>query len=83
MWPTTEQGSHRTSNSAFHNSTVFKDNADRQTTPRMPWHDIGAAFVGQTARDAARYRCIIEHDYWISVRNHETQGTKLLMKNIH
>ena len=61
MWPTTEQGSHRTSNSAFHNSTVFKDNADRQTTPRMPWHDIGAAFVGQTARDAARYRCIITH----------------------
>ena len=32
-----------------------QDNADRQTTPRMPWHDIGLAVTGPSARDVARH----------------------------
>ena len=31
------------------------DNADRLTTPRMPWHDIGVAVEGDAARDVARH----------------------------
>ena len=33
----------------------IQDNADRQTTPRMPWHDLGICALGQAARDASRY----------------------------
>lgn len=28
---------------------------DRQTTPRLPWHDIGATVIGAAARDVARH----------------------------
>ncbi|KAJ2158966.1 hypothetical protein GGF46_003371 [Coemansia sp. RSA 552] len=28
---------------------------DRRTTPRMPWHDIHMAMIGQPARDVARH----------------------------
>lgn len=31
------------------------DLVDRSTTPRMPWHDIGAVVVGASARDIARH----------------------------
>lgn len=31
------------------------DLVDRQVTPRMPWHDIGAVVVGSAARDVARH----------------------------
>ncbi|KAK4012263.1 phospholipase D1 isoform X1 [Daphnia magna] len=33
----------------------LKDSVDRTTTPRMPWHDIGCAVVGEAARDVARH----------------------------
>jgi len=33
----------------------FSDLVDRNTTPRMPWHDIGAMVVGAAARDVARH----------------------------
>ena len=32
-----------------------QDNADRMTTPRMPWHDIGLGVSGPAARDVARH----------------------------
>ena len=32
-----------------------QDNADRLTTPRMPWHDIGLGVTGPAARDVARH----------------------------
>ena len=32
-----------------------QDNADRETTPRMPWHDIGLGVAGPAARDVARH----------------------------
>lgn len=28
---------------------------DRGTTPRMPWHDVGAVVHGAAARDVARH----------------------------
>ena len=33
----------------------YADLIDRSTTPRMPWHDIGAVVVGASARDIARH----------------------------
>jgi len=33
----------------------FTDFIDRTTTPRMPWHDIGAVVYGKAARDVARH----------------------------
>ncbi|XP_078734754.1 phospholipase D1-like [Lampetra fluviatilis] len=33
----------------------FDDFIDRYTTPRMPWHDIGAVVHGHAARDVARH----------------------------
>lgn len=33
----------------------FTDLVDRQTTPRMPWHDVGVAVLGAAARDVARH----------------------------
>ena len=33
----------------------FQDQIDRNTTPRMPWHDIGAMVYGPCARDLARH----------------------------
>ncbi|XP_049865149.1 phospholipase D2 isoform X2 [Pectinophora gossypiella] len=33
----------------------FVDLVDRNTTPRMPWHDIGCVIQGAAARDVARH----------------------------
>jgi phospholipase D1/2 len=33
----------------------FQDQIDRNITPRMPWHDIGAFVYGACARDLARH----------------------------
>ena len=33
----------------------FQDQIDRTTTPRMPWHDVGAFVYGACARDLARH----------------------------
>lgn len=33
----------------------FQDQIDRNTTPRMPWHDIGGLVYGSCARDLARH----------------------------
>ncbi|XP_069675319.1 phospholipase D1 isoform X1 [Periplaneta americana] len=33
----------------------YQDLVDRNTTPRMPWHDIGAMVQGAAARDVARH----------------------------
>ena len=33
----------------------FQDQIDRNTIPRMPWHDIGAFVYGACARDLARH----------------------------
>ncbi|CAF3487376.1 unnamed protein product [Rotaria sordida] len=33
----------------------FQDQIDRNTTPRMPWHDVGALVYGACARDLARH----------------------------
>lgn len=33
----------------------FVDFIDRHTTPRMPWHDIGAVVYGKSARDVSRH----------------------------
>lgn len=33
----------------------FIDLVDRQTTPRMPWHDVGVIVMGAAARDVARH----------------------------
>ncbi|XP_070538246.1 phospholipase D1-like isoform X2 [Ptychodera flava] len=33
----------------------FQDFIDRTTTPRMPWHDIGAVVYGVAARDVSRH----------------------------
>ncbi|XP_048769180.1 phospholipase D1-like isoform X3 [Ostrea edulis] len=33
----------------------FEDFIDRYTTPRMPWHDIGAVVYGKAARDVSRH----------------------------
>ncbi|CAH0717450.1 unnamed protein product, partial [Brenthis ino] len=33
----------------------FVDLVDRNTTPRMPWHDVGVAVAGAAARDVARH----------------------------
>ena len=32
-----------------------RDNVDRRTTPRMPWHDIAVYVQGAAARDVARH----------------------------
>lgn len=36
-------------------SLFITDFIDRSTTPRMPWHDIGALVQGAAARDVARH----------------------------
>ncbi|KAJ2950831.1 hypothetical protein O0L34_g9102 [Tuta absoluta] len=33
----------------------FVDLVDRNTTPRMPWHDVGCVIQGAAARDVARH----------------------------
>jgi len=33
----------------------YQDLVDRNTTPRMPWHDIGAVVTGTAARDVSRH----------------------------
>lgn len=33
----------------------YQDLVDRNTTPRMPWHDVGVVVVGTAARDVARH----------------------------
>ncbi|CAH2109320.1 unnamed protein product [Euphydryas editha] len=33
----------------------FVDLVDRNTTPRMPWHDVGVVVQGAAARDVARH----------------------------
>ena len=33
----------------------FKDFVDRNSVPRMPWHDLGCMVVGAAARDVARH----------------------------
>ncbi|GFS55591.1 phospholipase D1 [Trichonephila inaurata madagascariensis] len=33
----------------------YSDNVDRETTPRMPWHDVGLFVQGKVARDVARH----------------------------
>ncbi|KAK3578554.1 hypothetical protein CHS0354_025266 [Potamilus streckersoni] len=33
----------------------FEDLINREKTPRMPWHDIGAVVYGKAARDVARH----------------------------
>ncbi|KAL1132099.1 hypothetical protein AAG570_010057 [Ranatra chinensis] len=33
----------------------FQDLVDRNVTPRMPWHDVGAMVEGSAARDLARH----------------------------
>lgn len=33
----------------------FVDLVDRNTTPRMPWHDVGVVVQGSAARDVARH----------------------------
>lgn len=33
----------------------FKDFVDRNTTPRMPWHDLSCMVTGAAARDVARH----------------------------
>lgn len=33
----------------------FVDQIDRNTTPRMPWHDLGCCVQGSAARDVARH----------------------------
>ena len=44
-------------NISFTNVFVWflADLVNRNTTPRMPWHDIGAVVVGTAARDVARH----------------------------
>ncbi|XP_047111364.1 phospholipase D1 isoform X1 [Schistocerca piceifrons] len=40
----------------FHNlEQPYKDLVDRNTTPRMPWHDIAVLVQGAAARDVARH----------------------------
>lgn len=34
---------------------LLTDLVDRNTTPRMPWHDVGALVVGAGAQDVARH----------------------------
>lgn len=34
---------------------MISDLVDRNTTPRMPWHDIGVVVQGAAARDVARH----------------------------
>ena len=34
---------------------IIVDFIDRQATPRMPWHDIGAVVYGKAARDVSRH----------------------------
>ncbi|KAL4401075.1 Phospholipase D1 [Malassezia pachydermatis] len=34
-----------------------QDLINRKTTPRMPWHDVGAQLIGQPARDLCRHFC--------------------------
>jgi len=34
---------------------LFADFIERDKTPRMPWHDIGAVVYGKAARDVARH----------------------------
>lgn len=33
----------------------FADSVNRQVTPRLPWHDVGAMVAGASARDVARH----------------------------
>jgi hypothetical protein len=47
----------------------FQDQIDRNTTPRMPWHDIGAFVYGACARDLARH--FIER--WNFVKRQKTK----------
>lgn len=50
-----------TRNADFLNDSLMKfffgfvDFIDRHTTPRMPWHDIGAVVYGKSARDVSRH----------------------------
>ncbi|KAJ2128588.1 hypothetical protein GGF48_002792, partial [Coemansia sp. RSA 921] len=40
----------------FANVNDYEDTLiDRRTTPRMPWHDVHMAMIGQPARDVARH----------------------------
>ncbi|XP_072046089.1 phospholipase D1-like isoform X2 [Amphiura filiformis] len=34
---------------------AFDDSVDRMSTPRMPWHDIGAVVYGKAAADVSRH----------------------------
>lgn len=33
----------------------YQDSIDRNTTPRMPWHDVSCVVLGSVARDVARH----------------------------
>jgi phosphatidylserine/phosphatidylglycerophosphate/cardiolipin synthase-like enzyme len=33
----------------------FKDQIDRYSVPRLPWHDVNAVIYGESARDLARH----------------------------
>ncbi|CAF4362888.1 unnamed protein product, partial [Rotaria sp. Silwood2] len=50
----------------------FQDQIDRNTTPRMPWHDIGAFVYGACARDLARH--FIER--WNFVKRQKTKDNE-------
>ncbi|KAJ2050353.1 hypothetical protein H4S04_002651 [Coemansia sp. S16] len=40
----------------FNNVNDYEETLiDRRTTPRMPWHDVHMAMIGQPARDVARH----------------------------
>ena len=38
-----------------HLNMPFQDSIDRNTTPRMPWHDVSCVVIGDAARDVARH----------------------------
>ena len=42
------------------------DSVDRESTPRMPWHDVSGCVAGEAARDIARH--FIQRWNWVKVR---------------
>ncbi|ANB15305.1 phospholipase D [Sugiyamaella lignohabitans] len=54
MWPGKDYSNPRVKD-FFNLSEPYEDMYDRLKVPRMPWHDIHMAVIGQPARDLARH----------------------------
>ncbi|KAI0317663.1 hypothetical protein OF83DRAFT_1276417 [Amylostereum chailletii] len=68
IWPGKDYNNARVSD--FHTLNKPDDDMhDRQTTPRMPWHDVGLQIVGQPVRDLGRH-FVQRWNHLLRIKNH-------------